>query len=144
MSQATDAPAEAESLEFVLDFWDTPIEGIAVRGDQAYYFLARFDDERDTYSEVYEVTPVTESTRCLSRIVAQTWRNIRETADDPKVRVEWRAMLTKLRETILTDQLQHVTQQIVLRFVRINGSATFEEAFRIIWPDMSEKKRSEC
>lgn len=89
MTDGTQFQLKAEPLEFVLEFWDIPIEGIAASGEQAYYFCARFDDECDAYSKIYEVTPISESTRRLAREAAHTWRHVRGAKDNAAARAAW-------------------------------------------------------
>lgn len=121
----------AEPIALVLDFWDVPIEGIAVTGGVAFYFRALFDTDRDDYSGVYEITEVSSATRRLAE-AALEWRQFRNNRNDD-TRVAWEGQLRTLLDAIATDLASHVTQHVTPKFIRVNNSNNFEDAFTVIW-----------
>jgi hypothetical protein len=126
----TNASHITESLDFVIDFWDVPIEGLARRKARSWHFRALFADERDEYSRIYEVTELSDSTLRIVADASIQWRKTRRHTRSS----EMEKLMDALRKAVRRDRQVRPSEQVMLTFIRINQSSNFEEAFQVIWP----------
>src|SRR2546421_11425063 len=52
----------ASRLYVVLDYFDGPIEGVADFQGKPHYFVAEFDEERDSHTTRYQLSPLSAET----------------------------------------------------------------------------------
>lgn len=119
-------------IEFVLDFWDMPIEGIARIAGRPHHFKAEFDVQADEYSAVYIMTPMSDETLNAARRAREAWRLIRGQRDAEKMPSHLDAM-RDLRASIRRDLAINPPSRVTANFSRAANTDLFEDAFNVLW-----------
>jgi hypothetical protein len=126
---STDENRSRDMIDFILDYWDGPIAGIATYREQPCYFERVFDEVADEYSNVYAVTAVSDTTRSLGREAAvmwrQEWRLPKGTA--------WDALMREFDERLAADRAQNLPFQAVATFTRVGGNDVMQDSYTVDW-----------
>jgi hypothetical protein len=151
----TDQPAD--SLEYdvvytVNDYWDGPREGVADYKGKPHWYKCVFDEQRDEWSNTFDLKPLDAETFALAMEAWQIWRKWEEAYHQGKVTLEShpalredsqrKAELTLLLADRLTVESGNYPQMDG-NFEAINenkGMRSYEKQWRVQWHPKGEEK----
>lgn len=122
----------ADTIDFVIDFWDVPVEGIGTFHGTPCHFRVVFDDALDEYSNRYDLFEVSDETRQLALDAAGLWRKHDRLPQSP----EWDALIHDLAISTGRDREQNPAWQARAEYVRVGTG--LQDRIHIVWHPLEE------
>jgi hypothetical protein len=123
---------EGDAIDVLLDYWDSPIQGIVLATRQPYYFQALFDTATDSYSSTYELTLISDETRQLAVELERRWQRMSVgQRRDRTAPSDYDRELNQLKESIARDQQENTSWRATAYFVGIGQDP--ELPLRVVW-----------